>query len=91
MKARKSKSRWVTLVRTMPEGTYQLELVKCGRSNCKPCKSFPSHGPYWYFYFYEPTKRGKAGRSRSRYVGKRFQRVSPSGAKKSTHKVVKAA
>lgn len=46
-------------------GCYRLELVKCGKSYCR-CKAGPVHGPYWYWY-------GRvAGRSVSRYVGKKL-------------------
>jgi hypothetical protein len=39
--------------------TYRLEMVRCGKSNCRSCP----HGPYWYAYYRE----GK--RLRSRYIG----------------------
>jgi hypothetical protein len=38
---------------------YRLEMVKCGKPQCKSCP----HGPYWYAYYRE----GK--RLRSRYIG----------------------
>lgn len=47
-----------------PRGTYQLEMVSCGKERCKKCAGGPSHGPYWYHYF----RRG--GKLTSRYVGK---------------------
>lgn len=39
--------------------TYQLELVQCGKPNCRKW-----HGPYWYAYW------SAGGRTRSLYVGK---------------------
>jgi len=41
-------------------GTMQLELVRCGKMQCKSCP----HGPYWYRYWKE------GGRTKSKYVGK---------------------
>jgi hypothetical protein len=43
--------------------TYRLEMVKCGKLTCR-CASGLLHGPYWYAY------QKKAGRLKSRYVGK---------------------
>ena len=43
--------------------TYQLELVKCGKSNCR-CADGQLHGPYWYGY----QKQGQ--KLKSWYVGK---------------------
>jgi hypothetical protein len=43
--------------------TYQLEKVRCGKSNCK-CVKGALHGPYWYCYW---SERGK---TKSMYVGK---------------------
>jgi hypothetical protein len=43
-----------------PRGVaYRLEMVRCGKPQCKSCP----HGPYWYAYYRE----GK--RLRSRYIG----------------------
>ena len=41
-------------------GTYQLEMVRCGKSRCRSCP----HGPYWYQYWKE------GGRTKSKYIGK---------------------
>jgi hypothetical protein len=38
---------------------YRLEMVKCGKQQCKSCP----HGPYWYAYYRE------GNRLRSRYIG----------------------
>ena len=43
--------------------TYQLERVRCGKSNCK-CVKGALHGPYWYAYWSEN------GKTKSMYVGK---------------------
>ena len=43
--------------------TYQLERVRCGKSNCK-CAKGSLHGPYWYGYWSE------GGKTKSMYVGK---------------------
>jgi hypothetical protein len=43
--------------------TYQLERVRCGKSNCK-CATGELHGPYWYGYWSE------GGKTKSMYVGK---------------------
>lgn len=43
--------------------TYQLERVRCGKSNCK-CAKGALHGPYWYGYWSE------GGKTKSMYVGK---------------------
>ncbi len=53
-------------VRETPGVTYQLEWIFCGKGKCKK-----PHGPYWYAYW----KSGN--RTRTRYVGKKFKRVSP--------------
>jgi hypothetical protein len=44
--------------------TLQLELIKCGKENCRKCAQGPSHGPYWYGYYKSD------GRTRSVYIGK---------------------
>lgn len=47
--------------------TYQLELVNCGKQRCQKCANGPSHGPYWYGYYWD-SKRKKMV---SRYLGKK--------------------
>lgn len=44
--------------------TYQLELVNCGKVNCRKCLGGASHGPYWYVYWKDN------GRTRSGYIGR---------------------
>lgn len=46
--------------------TYQRELVKCGKANCKRCskRGAAGHGPYWYAYW------TTFNRTRSLYIGK---------------------
>jgi hypothetical protein len=39
---------------------YRLEMVKCGKPQCKSCP----HGPYWYAYYREGDKL------KSRYIGR---------------------
>jgi hypothetical protein len=60
-------SRIIVEERKTPTGTYQLELVKCGKPACKVCKGGPAHGPYWYVYWKED------GRTRSKYIGKELK------------------
>ena len=43
--------------------TYQLERVRCGKTNCK-CVSGELHGPYWYGYY------SQDGKTVSVYIGK---------------------
>jgi hypothetical protein len=44
-------------------GCYQQEMVSCGK--CKNCLSNgPSHGPYWYLYYYVD------GQLKKKYFGK---------------------
>jgi hypothetical protein len=45
--------------------TYQLQRINCGKKRCGRCRSGPSHGPYWYAYWW-----GKRGGTVSKYVGK---------------------
>ena len=45
---------------------YQLELIKCGKTNCR-CASGKLHGPYWYGY------RRENGKLKSWYIGKRLK------------------
>lgn len=51
--------------RRLNHKTYQQELVRCGKKNCK-CAKGQLHGPYWYAYWTE------GGKSRSQYIGKRL-------------------
>ena len=46
------------------EGTLRREKVRCGKKACKKCADGPSHGPYWYLYYY------RKGKLASRYLGK---------------------
>jgi hypothetical protein len=75
-KAKRNPSRAVVESRVHSEGTYQRELVKCGKSKCGKCAHGPSHGPYWYLYQWEPGKGPlrKGGRLRSFYIGKHLVR-----------------
>lgn len=57
-------SREVVQERPTPRGTLRLELVRCGKKECKKCAEGPAHGPYWYLY----VRRG--GRLTSKYLGK---------------------
>ena len=54
------------IVETKKEGriTYQSELVKCGKANCRCATDGQLHGPYWYAY----QKQGQ--KLKSWYVGK---------------------
>ncbi|MBV9082190.1 MAG: hypothetical protein JOZ62_05920 [Acidobacteriaceae bacterium] len=53
--------------RKTPAGTYRLELVKCGKAQCKVCRGGPAHGPYWYVYW---KQKGRTG---SEYIGKKLK------------------
>lgn len=57
------------VVETKKEGliTYQSELVKCGKANCRCATDGQLHGPYWYAY----RKQGK--KLKSWYVGKKLE------------------
>lgn len=59
---------------TQPEGTYQRELIKCGKALCRRCSRGPAHGPYWYLYQWLPATRAGAAKLRSTYIGKELQR-----------------
>jgi hypothetical protein len=50
--------------------TYQLQYRKCGKSNCRTCRTGRGHGPYWYAYWHEGT------RLRFCYIGKRLAQQS---------------
>lgn len=55
----------VVETRRAPSRTLRLELVACGKINCKRCGGKrPEHGPYWYAYWREGKK------IRSKYIGK---------------------
>lgn len=49
-------------IRHTPIGSYQWEMVNCGKDRCKKCADGKGHGPYLYRYF----RRG--GRLTSEYV-----------------------
>lgn len=57
------------VVETKKEGriTYQSELVKCGKANCRCVTDGQLHGPYWYAY----QKQGQ--KLKSWYVGKELK------------------
>lgn len=54
-------------------GTYQQELVSCGKIRCNKCP----HGPYWYCYVAIVTGRTASGKTKSIvrriYIGKDFR------------------
>ena len=50
--------------RPVSTGTLRLEMVKCGKDQCKKCERGEGHGPYWYAYWSE------GGRTRKQYLGK---------------------
>ncbi|PZO16871.1 MAG: hypothetical protein DCF25_11800 [Leptolyngbya foveolarum] len=47
--------------------TYQAELVKCGKPNCRCATEEQLHGPYWYAY----RKQGQ--KLKSWYIGKELK------------------
>lgn len=53
--------------RTVENKTYCLEMVRCGKENCK-CAHGKLHGPYWYSYTRTKDK------VKSQYVGKNLPR-----------------
>lgn len=57
------------VVETKEDGriTYQSELVKCGKANCRCATDRQLHGPYWYAYH----KQGQ--KLKSWYVGKELK------------------
>ena len=59
------------VVETKEEGriTYQSELVKCGKDNCRCATDGQLHGPYWYAY----RKQGQ--KLKSWYVGKELKPI----------------
>jgi Family of unknown function (DUF6788) len=46
-----SPGRQVVEERPASTGTLRLEMVKCGKEQCKKCERGEGHGPYWYLYF----------------------------------------
>lgn len=69
-KARGKKGRVVVEVRCIAGVLYQLEFVRCGKSNCRCSRGKQLHGPYWYAYW-----KDDEGRSRTQYVGKELQTI----------------
>ncbi|MGB3300008.1 MAG: DUF6788 family protein [Phormidesmis sp.] len=59
------------IIETKQEGrvTYQSELVKCGKGNCRCATDGQLHGPYWYAY----RKQGQ--KLKSWYVGKELKLI----------------
>lgn len=59
------------VVETKEDGriTYQSELVKCGKANCRCATGGQLHGPYWYAY----RKQGQ--KLKSWYVGKELKLI----------------
>lgn len=57
------------IIETKKQGrvTYQSELVKCGKDNCRCATDGQLHGPYWYAY----RKQGR--KLKSWYVGKELK------------------
>jgi hypothetical protein len=45
--------------------TYRLQVVRCGKENCK-CRKGSLHGPYWYACWVEN------GKTKSQYIGKKL-------------------
>lgn len=71
---KRGRTRVVLESRSETEGTYQRELIKCGNARCRRCKRAPVHGPYWYLYQWQPSRRVNSGRLRSIYIGRELQR-----------------
>ncbi|HEX8097819.1 MAG TPA: DUF6788 family protein [Pyrinomonadaceae bacterium] len=63
--AQKTPAHEVVEVKERGGVTFKLELVRCGRKNCR-CAAGKGHGPYWYKYWRE------GGKTRSAYVGKKL-------------------
>ena len=63
------------VVATKKEGriTYQSELVKCGKANCRCATDGQLHGPYWYAY------RKQRQKLKSWYVGKELKPMKEKG------------
>ena len=55
--------REVVKIERVGKRTYQHELIKCGKKNCR-CVKGKGHGPYWYAYYWQ------GGRLKSEYIGK---------------------
>lgn len=49
--------------------TYQSEMVKCGKENCRCATDGELHGPYWYAY----RKQGQ--KLKSWYIGKELKHL----------------
>lgn len=64
-------ARVVVEERATRNGTFRLELVRCGKKTCNVCRGGPAHGPYWYVYW----KDGR--RTRSQYIGKKLKPWRP--------------
>ncbi|MBW4542514.1 MAG: hypothetical protein KME43_25790 [Myxacorys chilensis ATA2-1-KO14] len=70
LESTKAKGREIIETQHIDEQLYQLELVRCGKVGCKCAgDNGDLHGPYWYAYWREN------GKLKSRYVGKRLQRI----------------
>jgi hypothetical protein len=51
--------------------TYELKRIRCGKARCRCARTDDRdswHGPYWYAFWTDP----KNGKTRCRYVGKKF-------------------
>lgn len=53
--------------------TYQSEMVKCGKPNCRCVIDGQLHGPYWYGY----QKQGQ--KLKSWYIGKKLKPLKEDG------------
>ena len=67
-KLRASKERKVIEEKVRDKKTYRLISIRCGKDNCR-CAKNSGHGPYWYTFWSE------GGRTKCRYVGKKFRRI----------------
>jgi len=54
--------------------TSQMHYRKCGKPNCRTCRTGRGHSPYWYAYWYDGS------RLRSSYIGKTLAQASASDA-----------
>jgi len=54
--------------------TSQLHYRKCGKPNCRTCRTGRGHSPYWYACWYDGS------RLRSSYLGKTLAQASASDA-----------
>lgn len=55
--------------------SYRQEYVRCGKESCTTCVGGDGHGPYWYAYWWDAER----GKTRSKYIGKEFRRISVPG------------